>query len=125
MGFIANDPGNEMPDWNDLVRIVGRETINRFSSELFILPELTAADYRQMVDAMGYHVDALWRAKFLELGHARIPIAVQHKKGARYMEEVLLAAIMEERATMANFVPLTMPSDRIEEEPGWPDMQIF
>lgn len=125
MGFITEDTGEGEPDWNDLVRIVGRETINRFSSELFVLPELTAADYRQMVDAMACHVDALWRAKFLELGHARIPIAVEHRKGARYMEEVLLAAIMEERASMASFVPVTMPSDRIEEEPGWPDLLIF
>ena len=115
MGFIANDPGNEMPDWNDLVRIVGRETINRFSSELFILPELTATDYHQMVDAMACHVDAMWRAKFLELGHARIPIAMEHKKGARYLEEILLAAIMAERASMANFVPAAMPAEPMEE----------
>ena len=114
-----------MPDWNDLVRIVGRETINRFSSELFILPELTAADYRQMVDAMACHVDELWRAKFLELGHSRIPIAVEHKKGARFMEEILLAAIMAERASMSNFVPSAMPAERMEEKPKLPDLQIF
>ena len=125
MGFITEDTGEGEPDWNDLVRIVGRETINRFSSELFILPELTAADYRQMVDAMASHVDEMWRARFLELGHARIPIAVAHKKGARYMEEILLAAIMEERASMSNFVPLKMPAERKGGEAEWPDLQIF
>lgn len=125
MGFIADDTGNGMPDWSDLVRIVGRETINRFSSELFILPELTAADYRQMVDAMACHVDELWRPRFIELGHARIPIAVEHKKGARYLEEILLAAIMEERACMVNSVPPTMPSERVEKGLEWPDLQVF
>ena len=125
MGFIPEDPSGGMPDWNDLVRIVGRETINRFSSELFILPELTAVDYRQMVDAMACHVDEMWRARFLELGHARIEIAVNHKKGARYIEEILLAAIMEERASMANFVPSATPSERVGEKREWPDLQIF
>jgi hypothetical protein len=116
VGFVTGDTGVGMPDWNDLVRIVGRETMNRFSSELFILPELTAADYRLMVDSMAGHVDEMWRAKFRELGHARIPIAVEHRKGARYMEEVLLAAIMEERASMSNFVPSTVPSQPMEEK---------
>ena len=125
MGFITEDTREGEPDWNDLVRIVGRETINRFSSELFILPELTAADYRQMVDAMACHVDEMWRAKFRELGHARTEIAVNHKKGARYLEEILLAAIMAERASMAKFVPLTMPVERKGGEAEWPDLQIF
>lgn len=124
MGFIEDETREVVPDWNDLVRIVGRETINRFSSELFILPELTAADYHQMVDAMACHVGEMWRAKFLELGHARIAIALDHKKGARYLEEILLAAIMEERARMANFVPSAIPSERMEEKREWPGLQI-
>lgn len=125
MGFLASGTGEELPDLNDLVKKMPREIINRFASDLFVLPAVTEADYRQMVDAVAPGIPEVWRRRFLELGHARIAIALRHQKGARYLEEILLAAIVAERASLANFVPLPVPPERTEQRPESLDLQIF
>ncbi len=125
VGFIASETGGELPDLTDLVRKMPREIINRFSSDLFVLPAVTEADYHQMVDAVAQRIPEVWRKRFLELGHARIDIALRHQKGARYVEEILLAAIVAERASLANFVPLPAPAERTEKGHEPLDLQIF
>ena len=125
MGFISSDTGGELPDLTELVKKMPREIINRFSSDLFVLPAVTEADYRQMVDAVATRIPEVWRERFLELGHARIAIALRHQKGARYVEEILLAAIVAERASLANFVPLPMPTERNEKGSEPLDLRIF
>ncbi len=125
MGFITSDTGEELPDLTELVRKMPREIINRFSSDLFVLPAVTEADYRQMVDAVAQRIPEVWRERFLELGHAQIAIALRHQKGARYVEEILLAAIVAERASLANFVPLPILAERADKGPEPLDMQIF
>lgn len=125
MGFTTGEATSEMPEVADLIKILPRELINRFSADLFVLPELTEIDYFRMVDTVASRIPEVWRGKFLELGHARIAEAVANRKGARYMEEIMLAAIMAERASMTDFVPSAMPSERVEDKPEWPDLQIF
>ena len=126
MGFVPSPAAAELPELPDLVGTLPRELINRFSSEIFVLPELTAPDYREMLDAMAGQVAEAWRPRFLELGRSRIDQAVRHKKGARFLEEVLLAAIVAERGSLANFVPQHHPGGAIprglESEP---DARMF
>ncbi len=122
VGFNLTQPEAEAPDPSDLVRVLPRELINRFSSELFILPEQTADDYRSMIKAVAGRIPELWRKRFLDIGLGRVPEAVKHRKGARYMEEVLLAAIVEERCSMSNFVPAV---EKGRTRPGEPNHRDF
>lgn len=116
MGFNPTRKTCENPELPDLAKVLPRELINRFSSEVFMLPELTTNDYRAMVETMAEMVPEVWRGRFLELGIARLDLAANHQKGARYLEEILLAAIVEERCSMSNFVPASNIND-LDEEP--------
>ena len=105
LGFNPSPQSSSTPELPDLARILPKELINRFSSEIFILPQITEKDYRAMVEQMAKHVPDTWRKRFMELGLSRIEQAVRHQKGARFLEEILLTAVVEERASLANFVP--------------------
>jgi len=43
----------------------------------------------------------------VDIGLSRLKQAVRHQKGVRFLEEVLLAAVVEERSSLANWVPDT------------------
>lgn len=105
LGFNPSPQVTGNPELTDLARILPRELINRFSSEIFVLPQITESDYLTMVETMAEHIPATWRKRFLALGNSRIEQAVRHQKGARFLEEVLLSAVVEERAALANFIP--------------------
>ncbi len=109
LGFNPAPQSPSLPELPDLAGTLPRELINRFSSELFILPEILEADYRMMVEHMAEHVPDTWRKRFIELGLSRIEQAVRHQKGARFLEEILLTAVVEERASLANFMPEAGP----------------
>jgi DNA polymerase III delta prime subunit len=126
VGFLPPPASADLPELSDLVGTLPRELINRFSSEIFVLPELTAQDYREMLDAMADQVAEIWRPRFLELGHSRVEQAVKHRKGARFLEEVLLAAIVAERRTLTNHVPQQHPGEAISRGLAIePDAQTF
>ena len=126
MGFIPSHSSDDLPELPDLVKTLPRELINRFSSEMFVMFDLTAEDYRQMLEAAAGQVAEIWRNRFLELGLSRIEQAVRHKKGARFMEEVLLSAIVEERGTLVNFVPQSNPaSSTSRNDDSEPDLDVF
>lgn len=105
LGFNPEPKSTEKPEIHSLVRWLPRELINRFCSEMFVLPMLTQMDYKLMIQTMAQGVSETWRERFLEIGMARLEQAVRDQKGARYAEEVLLAAVVEERASLANWVP--------------------
>ncbi len=116
MGFLPDRTNDDQPELPDLVQFLPREMINRFSSELFILPELTKSDYRMMVETMAEKISETWRGRFLELGLARLNQAVRHQKGARYLEETLLSAIVMEREALTDFVPTPEPVSKSRED---------
>lgn len=125
MGFNPSPRAGGLPELPDLIQTLPRELINRFSSEIFILPELVENDYRVMVETMADRIPALWRQRFLELGLARLDQAVSHQKGARYLEEILLAAIVAERSSLANYIPPPVPPEKTGKDPDEPQIQIF
>ncbi|MGB6220095.1 AAA family ATPase [Haloferula sp.] len=116
MGFLPSDSGDTDPELPDLARFLPREMINRFSSEIFVLPRLTMPDYRVMVETVAEQIPVMWRERFLELGIERLDQAVRHRKGARYLEEILLAAIVMERDSLVNFVPTPTPPESSSRE---------
>lgn len=105
LGFNPEPSPPTPPQLHDLAKHLPRELINRFSSEFFILPSLSKNDYRTMIETMAENISKIWRSKFLELGLSRLDQAVADKKGARYSEEILLAAIVAERSCMENWRP--------------------
>ena len=105
MGFNTNCTENQTTELSDLARFLPRELINRFSSEIFVLPRLVRADYEHMIQTFAKTLSDTWKARFLQLGHDGLDQAVRHQKGVRYAEETLMAAIVAERGCMENFVP--------------------
>jgi len=84
-------------DLTDLVETLPRELVNRFRSELLVLPQLTETDYRRMLNVAAPTVAPHLRATFLRLGLERISKAFQFRQGGRFVEELLLDAVIEER----------------------------
>jgi hypothetical protein len=124
MGFVRS-PGSPVsddpPELPDLAKTLPRELINRFSSEILVLPELTEIDYLQMLESAAAQVADTWRKRFLDIGRVRIEQAVRHKKGARFIEEVLLTAIIEERAYLTAPIPSEISNaKKIGNEPELP-----
>lgn len=117
MGFVPSREEPAVPELCELAKHLPRELINRFSSEIFVLSKLTKHDYQIIIETMAEKIPDMWRSKFLELGISRLDQAVRDQKGARYAEEILLSAIVEERGCMANFI--TPDVQKLEESPGW------
>jgi hypothetical protein len=125
LGFNPSPRSPSTPELPDLARVLPRELINRFSSEIFILPEIMESDYRMMLEHMAAHVPETWRKRFLDLGNSRIEQAVRHQKGARFLEEILLSAVVEERAALADFVPDPPVIHESQKEDQDPDLRVF
>ena len=127
LGFNPEPIPPTTPQLHDLARHLPRELINRFSSEIFVLPTLSKEDYRTMIQTMAEHLSDTWRRGFLELGMSRLDQAVRDKKGARYSEEILLAAIVEERSCMANWKPESEAPEAPSSDLDGPesDLRIF
>ncbi len=117
IGFNHEQPACSPPEIHDLVRFLPRELINRFCSDIFILPQLTRVDYQVMIQTLADGISETWRKRFIEIGMARLDQAVRHQKGARYAEEVLLAAVVAERSSLSNWVPEIEDSDSINLSP--------
>ena len=101
----AEPQEKSQPELPELAEILPRELINRFSSETFILPKLKENDYCDMLESMTPHVPETWRERFVDVGLSRLEQAVRHQKGVRFLEEVLLTAVVEERSALVGFVP--------------------
>jgi hypothetical protein len=71
-----------------------------------------------MLESAANQVADTWRERFLNIGISRIKQAVSHKKGARFIEEVLLAAIIQERAYLTCAIPSEECSNNIAKHDG-------
>jgi DNA polymerase III delta prime subunit len=124
LGFNPEPSPPTQPQLHDLAKHLPRELINRFSSEIFILPTLSKNDYRSMIETMAENISDLWRKCFLELGMSRLDQAVRHQKGARFAEEILLAAIIAERSCMANWTPESGNPEVPADDPDDPEIMF-
>lgn len=111
MGFNLEPPVSEAPGIHQLARYLPRELVNRFSAELFVLPQLAKNDYRQMIIHMASGISETWRQRFVEIGLAGLDLAVKYQKGVRYAEEVLLETIVKERAVLIDPVSMSRQPD--------------
>jgi hypothetical protein len=105
MGFLPPNRQAPNPDLNDLAKTIPREMANRFGSNLIVLPPLVENDYRQMLELTACSIPSVWRTRFLHLGLKRIPEACRLQQGPRFLEEIMLETIIEERSELVNFRP--------------------
>lgn len=124
LGFNPVPIISTQPELHQLVKYLPRELINRFSSEIFILPTLQKCDYQSMIETMAGSISEIWRKRFVEFGLSRLDQAVRHQKGARYAEEILLAAIIAERSCMENWTPESENPEAPNEISDEPEMNI-
>jgi len=114
LGFGAIAAGNSEINLTHLAATLPRELINRFRGDLIVLPELRECDYRRMLEQSAVKIPVCFRETFLRLGYTRIPGAVACRQGCRFLEELMLDTIIEEKSQM-------MEDTVLEQEPVCPD----
>lgn len=80
---------------NDLAKHLQRELVNRFDSEIIILPELQINDYKKMIDDTIPELPEDIAKIVKKISPKLIDEAITNKTGARFMENVLSAAYLE------------------------------
>lgn len=110
IGFGNNAESALAPTLNQLSKSLPRELVNRFRSEVLILPQLGIRDYEEMLLKASEGIPAYLQQTFLELGLSRINKAVDTRQGCRFVEELLLDTVLVERAAMRKCnLPLINP----------------
>ena len=87
----------------DLSAMLPRELTNRFRAEVLALPKLTADDYRRMISQTAAQVPIYLRETFLRLANERVASAIECQQGCRFLEEIMLDAIIHERQHIKNW----------------------
>lgn len=100
LGFGEPCRGGDAPSLNDLAATLPRELVNRFRSDIVILPQLAAVDYEKMLAFIGDRIPPYLRSTFIRMGKDRLPHAVKYRQGCRFVEELLLDVIIAEREAM-------------------------
>jgi hypothetical protein len=71
---------------NDLAKHLARELVNRFNTEIIILPDLKKEDYEEMIEMVTPELTDDIKSKFTEISKNNINQAVIDKAGARFIE---------------------------------------
>ncbi|CAN5781279.1 hypothetical protein BH09VER1_BH09VER1_17770 [soil metagenome] len=104
MGFGRHSGDGDLPiektNLSRLIQTLPAELVLRFRSDLVVLPQLTESDYHRMLDQAAGEVPHYLRTTFLRLGRERIPGAVECGQGCRFVEELLLDTVIEERSLL-------------------------
>jgi SpoVK/Ycf46/Vps4 family AAA+-type ATPase len=102
---------------NDLSKHLARELVNRFDSEIVILPDLKHDDYRRMVDEAIPKIPEDIGEIIKRIAPKLIDQAVENKSGARFMESLLSSAYLENVSTIMNiFDRLERAESEIKED---------
>lgn len=80
---------------NDLAKHLARELVNRFDSEIIILPDLKHKDYEVMVEEILPRIPDDIAAIVKRIAPGLIDQAVSNKSGARFIENLLSSAYLE------------------------------
>ena len=131
-GFKAEEDYDHLPDLNVLSSALPRELTNRFRSEIIIIPPLQESDYQQMLITVAPSIPKYLRETFLRMGKEMIPSAFRCRQGCRFLEELLLDVVIEERKIMTSLTlnvqvgggassPAPLPPDPPTPARGEPD----
>jgi len=103
IGFDAPTYDEPLPDLTVLATRLGKEFCNRFRSRIVVMGPLKLDDYSRMLEQTAPKVSPAFRKTFLRLGEARIAEACRIQQGPRFLEELLLDAVLAERAALVNY----------------------
>lgn len=78
---------------HDLSRYIPREVVNRFDSEILVMPELTRKDYERMLQDMIDSMPPYISSYLEEYGPKQIDAALRDKSCARWAENLYAAAL--------------------------------
>lgn len=100
VGFGSVVTNTQETNLNHLAATLPRELVNRFRSDVIVLPQLQECDYRRMLEQSAEAVPVYLRNTFLRLGNQRIHGAVACQQGCRFLEELMLDTIIEEKSLL-------------------------
>lgn len=100
IGFHESSKNPSPPSPDELSKTLPRELVNRFRRELLVLPALHSEDYVAMLERTAPQVPAYLRESFLRIGHENISGAIEMNQGCRFLEDILLEAILAERSCL-------------------------
>ncbi len=78
----------------DLAKVIPAEVVNRFASPLLVMRPLKEADYRAILNKMLPQLDAPFKHRVEKIAQASIGQAVENQTGCRWIEEVILQALI-------------------------------
>jgi len=78
-----------------------------------ILPQLEFRDYEEMLLRSADAMPAYLQKTFLDLGLSRIQKAVEARQGCRFVEELVLDTILQEREAMRVLSPQVKAPDEL------------
>jgi len=97
IGFQRGPRSGDL-EFKDLAGVVPREIINRFSSPVLSLDTLDIADYRAILAVFVRRLPFDLRCIVQRCGESTIRDAASNRLGCRWLEELLLHALIEENA---------------------------
>jgi len=103
IGFDAPVYEEPLPDLGTLATRLGKEFCNRFRSKIVVMAPLKIEDYSSMLEQAAPKVSPAFQRTFLRLGEARLTEACRLGQGPRFLEELLLDAVLAERAALVNY----------------------
>jgi len=90
----GSDPATEEITAEWIAGMMPRELANRHNSSIVRMPELTAEDYRHISQETADKLPQNLREPFWQEVEKRIGPALAAKKGFRYLEEAMMAALL-------------------------------
>jgi len=96
IGFGSKGPPPSAPlEKAELGNVIPPEIINRFASPILVLHPLQSGDYRSILAKVVSQLDAPLKGLVSQIGESSIPDAVKNGTGCRWIEEVVLRALMD------------------------------
>ena len=98
VGGFAGEPERETLSSERLADHLARELVNRFRTDIVVLPDLDRRDYENILLAAAAKMPELMQERFLSLGTERIAMAHANKQGVRFLEELVADILGEQEA---------------------------
>lgn len=94
IGFQPSPTTVAALELRELVGVLPRELTNRFRSRLINLPPLRRECYLDMLSKVANRLPAELAPGFLEIGENTVEEAIANQQGVRWLEEILLDAVI-------------------------------
>jgi hypothetical protein len=98
VGGFAGEPEREILSAERLANHLAREIVNRFRSDIVLLPDLGPRDYENILLAAAAKMPEPMQEQFLSLGAERIAAAHANRQGVRFLEELVADVLGEQEA---------------------------